>query len=135
MNDRNLIENCPKAVVSVSEMAQIAGMSRSRFHDLIGNVFPPPAYLLSNRKPCYFSTQQQLILSIRQKGIGWNGQPVVFYSRKKTAGSKQARRTVRNHEESQQHGETVQVLRTLGLSKVNVKGDAKPWRGAGGGIS
>ena len=122
MTDRKRMDSRPKAVLSVSEMARQIGMSRSRFNDLIGKeVFPPPAYLLSNRRPCYFKDQQQRIVSIRQKGMGWNGQPVIFYSRrKKTRRRESTGQTVRNHEGSE-HAEMVQVLRTLGLSKVKAE--------------
>ena len=42
-----------KAVVSISEMARMVGLSRSRFHQLIGTTFPWPLYDVKSRRPFY----------------------------------------------------------------------------------
>jgi len=52
-----------KAAVSVSEMARIVGLSRSRFYGLVNEgVFPPPVYDLRTRRPFYDLDLQQRCL-------------------------------------------------------------------------
>ena len=79
---QKLTQHCVKAVVSVTAMAKAVGMSRSRFYDYIRiGAFPQPVYSVVNRRPLYLREQQQEIISIRQTGIGANGQYVLFYER------------------------------------------------------
>ena len=71
-----------KEAVTVSEMATMCGLSRQRFHELIGTVFPYPVYLLSNRRPIYDRKLQEVCLSVRRTGRSINGDPVIFYQRR-----------------------------------------------------
>ena len=71
-----------KAVVTVSEMARMVGLSRSRFYQLVeAGVFPQPVYSVSNRRPIYVEEAQKVCLEVRRRNCGVNGQPVLFYSR------------------------------------------------------
>lgn len=71
-----------KAVVTVSEMARMVGLSRSRFYQLVeAGVFPLPVYCVSNRRPVYVEEMQQVCLEVRRRNCGVNGQPVLFYAR------------------------------------------------------
>ncbi len=68
-----------KAFVSVVEMAEMVGLSKSRFYGLIqARVFPKPAIHESCKRPIFDSDLQRKCLEIRQTGIGYNGQPVLF---------------------------------------------------------
>ena len=71
-----------KAVVSISEMARMVGLSRSRFHQLIGTTFPWPVYSLSTRRPFYDELLQKLCLEVRRRNCGIDGKPVLFYARR-----------------------------------------------------
>ena len=71
-----------KAVVSISEMARMVGLSRSRFHQLIGTTFPWPLYSLSTRRPFYDEKLQRLCLEVRRRNCGIDGKPVLFYARR-----------------------------------------------------
>jgi hypothetical protein len=71
-----------KAVVSISEMARMVGLSRSRFHQLIGTTFPWPLYSLSTRRPFYDEVLQQSCLEVRRRNCGIDGKPVLFYARR-----------------------------------------------------
>lgn len=51
-------ESCPRAVVSVSEMARMVRLSRSRFHELVG-------IALGNLRPWSFPTLPCLIEAVR----------------------------------------------------------------------
>jgi len=68
-------------VCSVSRQAQKLGLSRSRFYQLqkVG-VFPLPVYCIRTRRPIYPQNLQMVCMDIRKRGIGCNGQPVIFYS-------------------------------------------------------
>lgn len=71
-----------KAVVTVSEMARMCGLSRSRFYQLVeAGVFPQPVYSVANRRPIYVEEAQKVCLTVKQRNCGVNGQPVLFYSR------------------------------------------------------
>lgn len=71
-----------KAVVTVSEMARMCGLSRSRFYQLVeAGVFPQPVYCLANRRPVYVEELQEVCLEVRRRNCGVNNQPVLFYAR------------------------------------------------------
>jgi hypothetical protein len=78
-----------KAVVTVSEMARMVGLSRARFYQLQKTgVFPAPAY--QGGRPVYTEDQQRVCLEVRRKNRGVNGKPVLFYARRR--GTEPARR-------------------------------------------
>ena len=81
---QNPSQSCPKAVVSVSEMARVVMLSRSRFYSLVEQgIFPSPVYLIRSRRPVYTADLQQACLDVRQRGIGFQtGEPVLFYERR-----------------------------------------------------
>jgi hypothetical protein len=82
-----------KAIVTVSEMARMVGLSRARFYQLQkAGVFPAPSYQAG--RPVYTEDQQQVCLEVRRKNRGINGQPVLFYARRRPiAPSKRQKRT------------------------------------------
>jgi hypothetical protein len=70
-----------KAIVTVSEMARMCGLSRARFYQLQkAGVFPSPVYQAG--RPVYTEDQQQVCLEVRKKNRGVNGQPILFYARR-----------------------------------------------------
>lgn len=70
------------ASVSVSDMARIVGLSRSRFHQLLqAGVFPKPAIDPESKRPFYDSDGQAACLHVRQRNYGVNGKRVLFYAR------------------------------------------------------
>jgi hypothetical protein len=69
-----------KAIVTVSEMARMVGLSRARFYQLIrAGVFPAPAY--EKGRPIYVEELQRVCLEVRRRNCGANGKPVLFYAR------------------------------------------------------
>ena len=71
-----------KAIVTVSEMARMVGLSRGRFYQLVRDgVFPQPIY--DKGRPVYTEDQQQVCLEVRRKNRGVNGEPVLFYARRR----------------------------------------------------
>jgi hypothetical protein len=77
-----------KAVMSISEISAMLGISRSRFYQLLAaNVLPMPIYDLRTRRPFYPQDLQEKCMEIKQTGIGFNGQYILFYSPRKNKGT------------------------------------------------
>jgi len=74
-------ESSLKAVISVSQMARMVSLSRSRFYSLMEQgIFPRPLYLIRTRRPVYNAEMQAACLAVRQRGIGFEtGEPILFY--------------------------------------------------------
>jgi hypothetical protein len=111
-----------KAAVSVGEMAEMVGLSRQRFYDLIGPTFPYPIYSVATKRPFYDERLQELCLSVRRHNCGVDGKPVLFYSSR----SRSPRRTngvPRTKSPSkpvvvEAHPEILAAVRSLGLASV-----------------
>jgi hypothetical protein len=85
-----LSKSCPmsnqaKAVVSVSEMARMVGLSRARFYQLIGTTFPWPLYDVASHRPFFNQELQQVCQEVRQHNCGIDGVPLLFYTRRPQA--------------------------------------------------
>ena len=75
-NERNV-----PAVASISEMARLLNLSRSRFYQLIEQgVFIPPILSTDNGRPLYRAEMIIRNLEVRRTGIGANGKEVMFYA-------------------------------------------------------
>ncbi len=69
-----------KAVVTVTEMARMCGLSRARFYQLIGEgIFPQPSRNEQTLRPFYDQEQQQQCLLVRRTNRGVNGKVTIFY--------------------------------------------------------
>lgn len=76
------IPSLSPSAVSVSDMARMVGLSRSRFHQLLqSGVFPKPAIDPESKRPFYDSEGQAVCLQVRQRNCGVNGKRVLFYAR------------------------------------------------------
>ena len=78
-----------KPIISISDTCKLLEMSRARFYQLLYiGIFPQPLYHIRTRRPFYDIRLQQRLLEIRETGIGYNGEYILFYSpRKKDAQS------------------------------------------------
>ena len=107
-----------KAVVTVSQMARMVGLSRARFYQLVeAGVFPTPVYFVSNRRPFFDEPMQKVCLEVRRRNCGINGQPVLFYSnghqnQYSGGGSK---RTPKPAKPKAEHADNLEGLAALGL--------------------
>src|ERR1035438_2587529 len=70
-----------KTVVTVSEMARMVGLSRSRFYQLIGTAFPSPL-MDKKKRPFYSEELQAVCLEVRRRNCGIDGKPILFYARR-----------------------------------------------------
>ncbi len=99
-----------ESICSVTEMARAVGLSRARFHQLIRiGVFPPPVYCIRTKKPMYPSHLQQACLRIRGTGVGFDRQPILFNTPRKSQQAGSYRRRITGH------GDLAGVLEALGM--------------------
>ena len=104
-----------KTVVSVSEMARMVGLSRQRFHQLVGTTFPFPLYDIATRRPFYPEDLQKVCLEVRKRNCGINGRRVMFYSGHRPRDAKPAARRKRPAKK-RQYVAISDGLTALGLS-------------------
>lgn len=98
------------AVCTVTQMAKKLALSRPRFYQLVAaGVFPPPAYCPSTRMPIYPLELQDICLTIRKTGIGFNHKCVRFYSPRRIARSRP------------EHAQLAAALRQMGLCATTVQ--------------
>lgn len=85
-------------VVSLSAMAALCKLSRSRFYQLIEEgIMPPPAYDMHTRRPLYPQELQQICLQVRNTNIGINGRYILFYGDSTLSVSTHQRRVSRRN--------------------------------------
>jgi len=118
-------ESCPKAAVSLSEMAKACQLSRSRFYELITEgIMPAPMYDVITRRPLYPQELQRECLHVRASNIGISGRYILFYQRRQQvlavagAGSSRSRRAPQAAS-SAPCDELVETLNALGLTGVS----------------
>lgn len=115
-----------KAIVTVTEMARMCGLSRARFYQLIGEgVFPAPSRNQATGRPFYDQDQQGECLQVRRTNLGINGKPVIFYGLR-VAGtpftsSKPSRRSPRRPAQDSNRDATIEELRH-GLKQLGMDG-------------
>ena len=103
-----------KEAISVTEMARMVGLGRTRFYQLVTNgIFPPPVYDVATRRPLYTRDLQDIRLDVRRRNCGVNGRLVVFHAeRKKTLQPKPSKAA------DHQYNDLVKGLRSMGLPDV-----------------
>jgi hypothetical protein len=75
-----------RPAISVSDMARMLGLSRSRFHQLIHEgVFPQPQRHGELGRPFYDLAGQDACLKVRRTNTGVNGRTIMFYARRVNA--------------------------------------------------
>jgi len=104
--------------MSIAETARLIQMSRSRFHQLIGTVFPEPLRDAKGR-PYYTRQDQQIIVEIRRRNVGVNGQPILFRATgMRTASAPRKPKEIKPKED---HREVLVAVRELGLTQASIK--------------
>ena len=108
-----------QAVVSLSGMARLVGLSRQRFHQLMTQgVFPPPVYDVQTRRPHYTEDLQKVCMAVREKNVGVNGRVVLFYARRPDLPVPKKQISRRRSTPPPEHSGLIDGLRGLGLATV-----------------
>jgi hypothetical protein len=113
-----------KSAVSVTEMARMVGLSRARFYQLVRRgTFPPADQDAVTARPCYFEEKQRQILEARRRNCGVDGQPILFYSRRRDLGTaKGPSRPAKPKVSSDLYAEVIHLLasvkRTMTIAQV-----------------
>src|SRR5689334_7961606 len=82
MPSRN-VETSLRAAVSVTQMAQMVGLSRASFYTHVEQGhFLKPLYPNGSRRPLYTANMQRQNLEVRATQLGVNGDYVLFYERR-----------------------------------------------------
>ena len=105
-----------KAAVTVAEMSRMAGLSRSRFYQLIGTAFPQPNRD-DNGRPYYDAEQQQVCLQVRRRNCGVDGKVILFYAPRHSAPAPK-RKPKPKQVGAGPHAAVVDGVRALGLTMV-----------------
>jgi hypothetical protein len=105
-----------REAMSIAETARLIKMSRSRFHQLIGTVFPQPKRD-ENGRPYYPRQDQELIVEIRRRNVGMDGKPILFRATgSRTASTPRKRKAP---QVNQDHREVLLAVRELGLTQAS----------------
>lgn len=119
----NMLDSSVTAAASITDVSRMVGLSRARFYQLVkAGVFPPPVYDIRTRRPYFTETMQKICLNIKKHNLGHNGQPILFYSRRKAPFKTpklrpSARRNKKNKQYEKWNG-IVEGLKSLGLDGV-----------------
>ena len=108
-------DNPRKAVVSVTEMAKMLDLSRSRFYALIqAGIFPKPARHVSCKRPFFDADLQRKCLEIRKTGVGLLEKIAIFNQKRSRSAPPNPR--PKQQPVGEDHAEMVEALKSLGLT-------------------
>ena len=112
MNSQKL--SITKPIVSVNEVCQTIGLSRSRFYQLLDSgFFPKPKYDERSKRPYFDAALQKQILEARNSGIGVDGSYMLFYSPRKKEGH--SKKSIKCNKTNSIHQEFADTLESMGL--------------------
>ena len=113
-----------KEIVTVTEMAEMLCMSRSRLYQLIRQgILLPPIYSLVSRKPFYPRKIQGRNLEARRTNCGVNNQPVLFYARRVVPVAPRVRSSIKKKPKTKQGGGNSDLVEVLGELGLDVSAD------------
>ena len=114
----NVAEMSAKVAVTVSEMAEMCQVSRSRWYEMVETgIFPKPIRLPSVKRPVYDRELIAKCLEIRATGIGLSG-PVLFNRKSTKAAQPKSRlqRPVKNEPVDPANELILDAIKALGVS-------------------
>jgi len=118
MSGKKTPENNLKAVCSVSSLCRDLGISRAQFYNLqkLG-VFPKGLTDKRTGRPYFDINLQNICHDIRRTGIGYNGEPYLFYNPRGSNPDQNRRTTAKNKsQDDTRYTEQVDTLQQMGLT-------------------
>lgn len=112
-----------RAAVTVTEMAALCQLSRSRFYTLMqAGAFPQPVQHESTKRPFYLRELIEICLEVRRTGVGVDGRVVLFNRRRseRSTPRQPKRKPVAMPQESA-HVALIAGLKSLGMSDVDAQ--------------
>ena len=111
------------AVLSITNMAKLLHISRSRFYQLINQgILLPPVYSLKSKRPFYTQELAQRNLEVKRSNLGINGDICLFYSDRNIISpakkEKVKTKTKKIDNPKIDYSELREGLKTLGLTEV-----------------
>ena len=114
MSRKKLPDKSIESICSITAVCQELKMSRAQFYNLQKqSVFPPPLKDKRTGRPYYDATLMQLCLEIRKTGIGFDGQPYLFYSPRNSVAPKKKNKQAPANDRALEFAET---LNQMGLA-------------------
>jgi hypothetical protein len=113
-------QSSTKAAATLTEVAALCQLSRSRFHDLVkAGVFPKPVHNAATKRPIYTRDLIDKCLQIRETGIGLDGRIIVFNRRRASPAPRRVQRPpVATAPKESAYTPLVTGLRSLGMLDV-----------------
>lgn len=109
-----------REAMNVAETARLISMSRSRFNQLLGSVFPLPKRDEHGRP--YFDRDQQIqIVEIRRSNRGLDGRPILFRATGSRSSTPRKPRTKSPATPQKDHTDLLNAVRSLGLERATRK--------------
>jgi len=113
-------DNLPE-YLSISQMANLMGLSRSRIYQLIEQgILLKPVYLL-NKRPVFTKEMAIKNLEVKAKNQGVNGQVLMFYAGRKMTSytpKKKTRKAPKPVAQNTQYTDLIDALESLGLEGI-----------------
>lgn len=110
-----------KVAVSIAEMARMVGLSRQRFHQLIGTAFPFPVYAIATRRPFYPEDLQQVCVEVRRRNCGVDGKAILFYPKAQRVAPPPRIKSAPKQTKKEEHPELLAAVRSLGLASATAE--------------
>ena len=114
-------ENLPE-YLSISQMAKLLNLSRSRIYQLIEqNILLKPVYLISNKRPVYTKEMAIVNLEVKGRNQGINGQVLMFYTARnidRVIPSKKVKKSPQSDTQNSQYTDLIDALESLGLEGI-----------------
>jgi predicted DNA-binding transcriptional regulator AlpA len=110
-----------RAAMTVTEVAALCQLSRSRFYELVrAGVFPEPVQNESAKRPVYVRDQIEKCLDIKQTGVALNGTIIVFNRKRasRAVPKRPERPAVATTPKESAHASVVTGLKSLGMADV-----------------
>ena len=109
-----------REAMNVAETARLISMSRSRFNQLLGTVFPLPQRDEHGR-PYFDHAQQMQIVEIRRTNKGLDGRPILFRATGARSSTTWKPRTTSPSTPKKDHTDLLNAVRSLGLERATRK--------------